>query len=62
MATYECPSCGEEITLDEHQVNVTCLECQLDLWLEADGEFRDGAWRDLSYLVSYNTNQQEGKQ
>lgn len=56
MKTYNCPKCDEEHTLDENQVRVTCLECQSELWLEADGEFRDGHWRDLSRLVRYETD------
>ena len=53
MMTYECPKRGEERTLDEHQPSVMCKECQSALWLDADGEFRDGLWRDLSKLVCY---------
>lgn len=58
MRTYYCPFCDEEHIFDEHQVRVTCLGCQRELWLEADGEFRDGMWRDLSKLICY---EQEAK-
>ena len=53
MTTLNCPCCDEEHTLDEHQVTVMCEGCQHQLWLEVDGDFRDGLWHNKSRLTCY---------
>ena len=54
--------------MDEHQLKVFCRGCERELWLEADGEFLNGLWRNKSRLIFYGennpdnkTNQQKGK-
>src|SRR5262245_23646491 len=56
MQTLNCPYCDEEHTLDEHQVCVFCNGRDRELWLEADGEFRDVLWRDKSRLICYESD------
>lgn len=52
---YECPVCNEwvEILATTDAGNFRCPWCNERLRLDADGEFVDGSWKDLSKLVTY---------
>lgn len=46
----ECPDCGEWLTYGENQVSVTCPDCQIQWNIDADAEFVNGSWHDLTHL------------
>jgi len=48
---YECPVCGEWITLPRQEQDLFCQNCATALHLSIDGEF-DGRWIDRSHLVA----------
>lgn len=50
--SYECPECGEWLEIKEGVQTLDCTCCGEPLEFDADAEFRDGMWHDLSKLVS----------
>ncbi len=51
--SYECPKCGEWIEiLPTTEKEFKCPWCNEVLRLDADAEFENGMWRDLSKLVT----------
>ncbi len=58
---YECPVCNEWITVQlegENDPHVRCTCGQL-LRLDADAEFENGMWHDLSKLVTVGSHWDE---
>jgi hypothetical protein len=47
-----CPECDENIEIPDFAIQVICPECQNEWYIDADGEFVDGMWRDRTTLVS----------
>ena len=61
---YECPVCDEwiSVTLDSENIDTNdlkCPWCKTRLRLDADAEFENGSWRDLSKLVTFGSHWDE---
>lgn len=56
--SYECPVCEEwvEILPTTPKDDFLCPWCQQRLRLDADAEFVNGSWRDLSKLVTFGSH------
>jgi transcription initiation factor IIE alpha subunit len=57
---YECPVCAEWVAIlntTSHKFN--CPWCKEPLLLERDAEFENGAWHDLSRLVTFRSHWDE---
>jgi transcription initiation factor IIE alpha subunit len=59
--SYECPQCNDwiEIGPGKEKGTFNCPSCGEVLRLDADAEFRDGSWHDLSKLVTAGSHWDE---
>jgi hypothetical protein len=48
---YEAPCCGAEVEFAPEDKLKFCRDCGALLELDADAEFLDGTWHDLSQLL-----------
>ena len=50
---YECPVCQSPVTVSDERWlgQVDCLECNIALNLNRDGEFLHGQWIDMTTLT-----------
>jgi DNA-directed RNA polymerase subunit RPC12/RpoP len=48
---YDCPQCGAEVEFTPEDGLKFCRDCGALLELDADAEFIDGMWRDLSKVI-----------
>jgi hypothetical protein len=55
----ECPMCGAEIEFAPEEKLKFCGECGALLELDADAEFRDGSWHDLSKVIVHKQQEAE---
>ena len=58
---YECPKCGDWIELHTETSGTVfkCPWCNERLRLDADAEFENGIWHDLSKLVTAGSHWDE---
>jgi len=49
---YSCPCCDEEIEVPAMAQEIQCPHCFRRLIVDADAEFENGTWHDLTTLTA----------
>ncbi len=49
--TYECPVCGEDVSVHPVVDKITCSHCQTWLAVNPDADYVNGIWRDCTTLT-----------
>jgi hypothetical protein len=47
---YECPKCSGDVPVKELDKIARCPDCGIALTINADAEFENGTWRDLTTI------------